>query len=291
MRPVHLAAALLLPAVLSGCVAAAIPVLAGGMLAGKDRIGLDSPPDEITAPAPKVTIDDATDSPTVDEPAEAIADPAPTPPPPEIEAELAASVIRTAAGPADPQLALLSSYVETQVRQDPVSQPRLSAILAAPGTLSPDRSDCSIRPPAVVFDLDPADEAFDPSGNAKADPALVQMLHSFRMQEVEIFWVSELAALDAGKIRKRLVDSGLDPVGRDGLLLMRRVDDRKQARRRELSETHCAIAIAGDRKTDFDELYEYLKDPSAAKPLDSLLGAGWFLIPSPLLDQSPSEGQ
>lgn len=289
MRPAYLAAVLLSPAVLSGCVAAAIPVLAGGMLAGKDRIGFDSP-DEINAPAPKVTIDDARNSPAVDEPGEAIADPAPTPLP-ETMAKSAPSLITPAIVPAAPQLALLSSYVESQARRDPVSQPRQSAILAAPGSLSPDRSDCSIRPPAVVFDLDPADEAFDPSGKAKADPALVQMLHSFRMQEVEIFWVSELAALDAGKIRKRLVESGLDPVGRDGLLLMRRIDDRKQARRRELSETHCAIAIAGDRKTDFDELYEYLKDPSAAKPLDSLLGAGWFLIPSPLLDQSSSEGQ
>jgi hypothetical protein len=51
------------------------------------------------------------------------------------------------------------------------------------------------------------------------------------------------------------------------------------------------MAIAGDTKSDFDELFEYLKDPHAAEPLDELLGAGWFLTPLPLLKPSNTEGQ
>ncbi len=64
--------------------------------------------------------------------------------------------------------------------------------------------------------------------------------------------------------------------------MMRRKDDRKQTRRKELGETHCVIAIAGDMRGDFDELFLFLKDPASAAPLERLIGAGWFLIPLPL---------
>ena len=49
----------------------------------------------------------------------------------------------------------LYSYVESQARRDPVKSPRQSALLAAPGSLSPIRTECSIRPPAILVDLDP----------------------------------------------------------------------------------------------------------------------------------------
>ena len=108
------------------------------------------------------------------------------------------------------------------------------------------------------------------------------MLAALRLQEVEIFWSSTLPAVRAGEVRKVLTNSGLDPRGRDGLLLMRNKEDRKQARIKDLGETHCLIAIAGDRRADFDELYLYLRDKSAAQPLEELIGAGWFLTPLPL---------
>ncbi len=184
---------------------------------------------------------------------------------------------------------VLYNYVDLQSRRDPVDNARQSAILAAPGTLSPMRTDCSIRPPAVLIDLDPGDGVFDPEIAASPNPALSQMLASLRLQEVEVFWISQLAAIRAAEVRSALVDSGMDPQGRDQLLLMRRVDDRKQTRRRELSETHCLLAIAGDNRADFDELYLYLKDKSAAQPLEELIGSGWFLTPLPLTIPSPTE--
>ena len=64
--------------------------------------------------------------------------------------------------------------------------------------------------------------------------------------------------------------------------MMRNGEDRKQERRREVSKTHCVVAIAGDTRADFDELYLYLKDRSAAQPLEELVGAGWFLTPLPI---------
>jgi len=177
---------------------------------------------------------------------------------------------------------VMYKYVDIQSRRDPVDLPRQSAILAAPGSLSPLRTDCSIRPPAVVVDLDPGTDIFDPAIVPAPNPALSQMLASLRLQEVEVFWISELAAVKAGEVRRSLVESGMDAQGRDQLLLMRRVGDRKQTRRRELSETHCLIAIAGDNRGDFDELFLYLRDKSAAQPLEELIGAGWFLTPLPL---------
>ena len=41
------------------------------------------------------------------------------------------------------------------------------------------------------------------------------------------------------------------------------------------------IAIAGDRKGDIDELFDYLRDPRSGDSLDYLLGAGWFIVPPP----------
>ncbi|MFZ1741208.1 MAG: hypothetical protein WAT93_00035 [Pontixanthobacter sp.] len=179
------------------------------------------------------------------------------------------------------------SYVDSQARKDPIESPRQSALLAAPGTLNPIRTDCSIRPPAVLIDLDPGDGAFDPDAKAQPNPALSQLLRSLRLQDIDIFWISELSAIKAGGVRNALISSGMDPEGRDGLLLMRRIDDRKQIRREELAETHCLLAIAGDSRADFDELYVYLKDKSAAQPLESLIGAGWFITPLPLSPENP----
>lgn len=155
-------------------------------------------------------------------------------------------------------------------------------MLAAPGLLRPDRTDCSIRPPAVVIDLDPGDGVFDPDKPATGSRDFGQMLVALRLQQVDIFWISAMPAIKAPQLRQRLAESGLDPQGRDELLLMRRAEDRKQLRRKEVSETHCIVAIAGDTRSDFDELYQYLKSRDAAQPLEELVGAGWFLTPLPL---------
>lgn len=271
----RITAALLFPVVFSGCVAALIPIAAGGMIARKEKVELESANQnsEILAKRTDVLI---------------------TMPAPQAVSEISlVQGMRELPSPMRARQAFsgLMEYVAAQAGKDPVSDPRQSALLAAPGSLSPDRSDCSIRSPAAVFDLDPAGALFNPSAAVKADPELAQMLHAFRSQDISIFWISALTPLDAGAIRSRLVQSGLDPAGRDGLLLMRHIDDRKQTRRHDVSKTHCVVAIVGDAKSDFDELFDYLTDPSAALSIEALLDAGWFLTPPPLLDPSITEGQ
>ncbi len=271
----RITAVLLFPLLFSGCVAALIPVAAGGMLAGKDKIGLESGTQNAeTLPARTDVL---------------IAIPAPKPTSVRLGGQVAHELPPPMPGRGT--FSGMFEYVAAQADKDPVSDLRQSALLAAPGSLTPDRSDCSIRPPAVVFDLDPADALFNPAAAVKADPELAQMLRDFRSRDITIFWLSALTPLDADAMRSRLSVSGLDPAGSDGLLLMRHIDDRKQTRRHDVSKTHCVVAIAGDTRSDFDELFDYLMDPSAAHPIEALLNAGWFLTPPPLLDPSITEGQ
>ena len=97
-----------------------------------------------------------------------------------------------------------------------------------------------------------------------------------------VAWISGLPADYVAGVGEALRASGLDPAGEDPLLLIRNREDHKQLLREEAHKDVCVIAIAGDGKSDFDELFGYLRDPAAAVSLDSYLGAGWFLTPPPL---------
>jgi hypothetical protein len=41
------------------------------------------------------------------------------------------------------------------------------------------------------------------------------------------------------------------------------------------------LAIAGDRRADFDILFDYLRDPDYAIRLEAWMDRGWFLLPYP----------
>jgi hypothetical protein len=159
---------------------------------------------------------------------------------------------------------------------------RRSVILANPGTLEPATRECSIHPAAVLIDLDPASGTLDPAAALHADPRLAGALAGLRGEGIAVGWLSANTADRAGAVRRALVASGLDPEGRDELALLRYPDERKQTRREDFAKEFCLVAIAGDDRGDFDELYQYIKDRDAAAPLDALIGNGWFLIPQPL---------
>lgn len=249
-------AASALALVLGGCVAAAIPLAAGGVVLRNEVRG-DDEPDSDKAEDESGEADPADTTATEGEPF--------TP---------------TLAAPGPYQAFL--TYSSEQAALDPVAEPRRSAILATPGSLQPETMECSVRPSAVLVDLDPASGARN-FAELPPDPALARGLQALRLEGVFVFWISDASAAEAGTLRKRLTETGLDPTTDDGILLMRRAEDRKQLRRKELSQTHCLIAILGDERSDFDELYDYLKDPAAASPLEALIGNGWFLVPT-LLD-------
>ena len=56
----------------------------------------------------------------------------------------------------------------------------------------------------------------------------------------------------------------------------------KQTRRDDFARAYCVVAMAGDERADFDELFAYLRDPTAALPLEKLVGQGWFIVPPPI---------
>lgn len=163
-----------------------------------------------------------------------------------------------------------------------VGNERRSAMLAAPGTLAPETSECSVHPAAVLIDLDPGAGVLDPAAATHADPLLARALAALRAEGIAVAWLSANTADRAGAIRRALKASGLDPEGKDELALLRYPEERKQTRREDLAKQFCVVAIAGDERSDFDELFQYLKDPAAAAPLEPLIGKGWFLIPQPL---------
>ena len=250
LQPIWLAGAILL---LQGCVAAAIPVLAGGaMVRGEAKDGQAGPSGNQVSVPTVVT---------------------PNPGPSALPSGQA------------PLFASFANYAIQQAFPTSGEEPRLSAMLENPGLLDGERRTCGDQPLGVLIDLDPED-ALLPLDVAAAQPDHrdANLLESLRRQGVKIGWLSGRSAADAGDIRSWLQTTDLDQSGEDILLLMRYPDDRKQSRRAEFAREFCVIAIAGDRQTDFDELYEFLIDPAKAIALEALYGDGWFMIP-PLTSQ------
>jgi hypothetical protein len=157
--------------------------------------------------------------------------------------------------------------------------------LLAPGAatrLAEQRLECPERQPAVIVDLDMGPATFAPDGGIVSSPGLAEGLARLREADIVVLW---LARTDANRVREvadALVLSGLDPTGRDPLLLIRNPDDRKQTLRQEANLDVCVIAIAGDTRGDFDELFDYLRNPDLALGFEGMIGSGWFLTPVPL---------
>ena len=155
----------------------------------------------------------------------------------------------------------------------------LSAMLADPIALDGQRKRCAPgQQPVAVIDLDPAGGLFDPPADPERIPAAALGLAVLREAGVQIAWLSDLPVAQIGAVRTALEIAGLDLRGQDIVSLRRDPEDRKQARKESLAATSCIIAIAGDAKPDFDERFQYLRNPEAGAALDTAIGDGWFLI-------------
>lgn len=141
---------------------------------------------------------------------------------------------------------------------------------------------CEGKLPAVVVDLDSGPQRFVPGEAHAPSPALAEGLARLRSAGVVVLWITALPAGEVGAVADALRASGLDPAGSDPLLLVRSGADRKQLLREDAARDVCVIAIAGDGKGDFDELFDYLRDPRSGESLEYLMGAGWFIVPPPL---------
>ncbi len=289
---------------LQGCIAAAFPIAAGGLLAGGAKTG------EAAESNPRVESNDAAQVATVA--------PEQTSPPPEPaqvaveeEAKLTSTGARDsgtfavraepeviASDPAADQSAATDSEPATAgvTLFDPLyryvaspeifgAEDRTSAMLSNATSLEANRVQCTDGPPTVLIDLDPKEGTLFPIDAGTASPALAEQLVQLRAQGVLIAWISNSPAERESVVRAALFRSGLDQLGRDRLLLVSAPDQRKQMLREQLAETSCIVAIAGDERSDFHELFGYLLNPSDAVGLEPIIGEGWFLIPTPLLPE------
>ena len=146
---------------------------------------------------------------------------------------------------------------------------------------------CAAREAAVVIDLDPADAVFAPGSARQVSPEITATVSELREAGVVVLWVSQASANDVAGVAEALKASGLDPAGRDPILLVRNEEERKPVLREEANQTVCVVAMAGDERSDFDELFDYLRDPRLATAYDAQLGSGWFLVP-PLFESATS---
>lgn len=201
--------------------------------------------------------------------------PAKTPPP----------VVEAQAPPPPDPYAAFTGFALNRAPPPPPGAKRHSALLDQDTIADEPRlSDCGDDPTAVVVDLDPGDQAFDPADPPLPAPGLAARLAELRSAGVTVLWSASVPVERAQEVWTVLRATGLDPDRTDRLLLPRRADERKQVRRLAAGRDWCVVAIAGDRRSDFDEVFDYLRDPEGpiARALEPTLGQGWFLVPTPI---------
>lgn len=270
-------AAAVLPAALGGCVAAALPIAAGAMAARqavkpKPARRAEAPPAVAVPAAPRATA------------APRGAAPRATPSPrASARAVLLPGVTALPVpGGADGYSAFADFALAWAAKPKPENG-GLSAVLTAESQLPQvQRVPCRQLAPAVVIDLDPDRATFARQAPGTAQPGLAARLSALRAAGVTVMWQSALAVDQASNVYDALRRAGLDPDGVDRLLLVREEGERKHTRRLAATRDWCILAVAGDRDSDFDELFDYLRDPAYALPLSPLRGAGWFTAPAPI---------
>ncbi|MEH6827095.1 hypothetical protein [Parasphingorhabdus sp.] len=150
----------------------------------------------------------------------------------------------------------------------------------------PETMACEHKPLAVVIDLD------DVTGRdwIKAETlyrqnGLIEVLNSLRAAEISVIWLSDQPVTASQRISAILNEAGFSQSESDDFLFLDRgAEDRKQVRRWDAARNYCIVAMAGDDRADFDELYDYLRDPDGAITLNNMFDNGWFLTPPPLVE-------
>lgn len=310
MKALPLAAVLALVATqLGGCVAAAalVPLAAGGGVLRSSTSG--SARDAAKTPVKPVVVVNAG-------PIEPAAAATATPPPPTPEAAPATAAIDDSGTPETPTLQVASGQlvVPPKPRGDEVLPPsrlaqddagyavmtafllralgdgkpvsgRLSALLDK-RTLAtvPRRLTCADQRPAVILDLDPGTTPFDLNDPPTPAPDLADHLRVLRGRGLAVLWLATLPQGAERNLGNILKATGLDPLGIDHMLLLGNGEARRQQILNRVHEDWCVLAVAGDRRADFDEVFDYLRNPDGpvALALEQNIGNGWFLVPLPI---------
>ncbi len=268
---------------LSGCVAAVIPVLAGGAIVRSETRAPDPAPASAStaarAPAPAPATATAVGRATLIVGA-AVPDPAASSAEPPGVAGAGAADDRSS-GLAPPFAALLD-HVQRRWRLAQEGAPIQALVLDdSRSVLDPVMLPCDTRPGAVLVDLD--SDGRDNSAPLSASPGdWAAALAQLRALGAAILWVTARPADEAAVLAGALKSAGLDPAGADKVMGTAPGTERKQLVRQAAATRYCVLAVAGDTRADADEAYAFLRDPNAPLPVDNLWGQGWFLLPPAL---------
>ena len=261
-------------ALLQGCAAALLPVVAAGAI-GKTQV-------DAAQARTRAAEQQLADLPQAQR--EAVVTVAPVEETPTPAAE---PVVQTAQIPAQP-VALadinhpslpMARYALAQAERRQAGASVRSAVLVEKVSLIEPRAvDCGDKPSAIIIDMDEAPGVELSDGEAIGFGELLQFL---RDNGIVIAWVSDRSTGELAEDLALLQGGDFPAMQADDIQLFAWPGLRKQERRWNFAATHCVLAIAGDRKSDFDELFDYLRDPDYAIRLDAWTDRGWFLLPYP----------
>ncbi len=284
-------------ALTGGCVAAAIPVVAGGALA-REQVRKSR-----AAKAQKAAAEQAEVRPLLPETMATIR-----------AAQETAAAQRAAGGTGSAGTAVarpgedaaytiqayqaLWTYLSARVRQSKSGATMFSVVLADTATLdAPSFVPCTGKPLAILFDLDTA-RGVPPVARLVAEgraltavPGAIEGIEAARREAVAVIFTAEGVASDAAPLAAALGRAGIsgrgpgttlflhDPAG--GVAEADRV-------RRQVAETYCVVALVGDALDEFSRLFDPAGDEARRRTAATetmvapLWGAGWFLLPTPV---------
>lgn len=277
-----------------GCVAAAIPAVAGSMIARntvRESAQAEEAAAKATAQAAQRTVQSGSDTVA----GEATGSVVPTtlkelPPPVTSGGEDAAMTLQAYQG--------LWTYLAAQAAKRKAGETVRSVVLAEGSTLdAPRYVPCGDHPIAVLIDVDenPAKSA-DPDARWRrwhgderdaivATPGAVEGVEAARREGVTVIFTSARSPESATGVAAALERTGFGKV-EPGRTLFLRGATPADANRRSIAATHCVVALVGDALEDFSDLLPAM-DAGAmqtAAVTDTMIaplwGAGWFMLPN-----------
>jgi hypothetical protein len=170
--------------------------------------------------------------------------------------------------------------LEQAARRRQGEPPRSVVLVDKVSLANPVAIPCGDKPMVAIIDVDIAPST--PSEiEIEPQKGFGPLLQTIREADIRIAWISDMSEAQAGP-NLEVLRKGDEPALSDkDIMLFGHPRFRKQEQRWQLARDNCVVAIAGDRKGDFDELYDYLRDPDYAIRLDAFINRGWFLLPPP----------
>lgn len=199
-----------------------------------------------------------------------------------ISAQAGANAIQPDPEPVSGYRALANYALAVAAKEGGAVRP---SALIDPSTINvwPNARPCAADRLAIVVDLDPDLRVFDPNDPPLPADDIITELDRVRKAGVVIVWATALLETNESAVRTVLAATEVSPANADILVMASRRFS-KYDRIHQLASNLCIIAMGGDRIGDFEQAYDYLKDPKGpiANVLAAHVGLDWFLVPTPI---------